>query len=318
LFFREVSAPQKIRYSNPKKNPDDDIRTLLTREVQGLQKDAQDKSSDPKARYAATNTLHSVSFLLAHHDLCFKYQRKDWYYIEVDPRNTNILCNKLFKDKRVIIVSATPGVFDMPSYSASIHQRTGVYFVTVGNLTSKSLKENPYLMNSAAKTISEISDYMAMVYDADKIIIHCGNLGTHAASLYSILGEDECVLHASGKLAETITKYTESDKRYLLVASAEYGGDFSFCKCQFILKFPYPNLDERMRTLERTMGKVAFREFYENEARVRTIQGVGRVGRGFDSFGVTICLDSKIRDDYVKNMSKYPDWYQKRVDLKSY
>jgi hypothetical protein len=318
LFFREVSAPIRLKYSIPKKYPDDDIKTLLTREVGGLQKDAQDRSSNPNARYTATNALYSASFLLAHHDLCFKYQRKDWYYIEVDPRNTNILCNKLFKDKRVIIVSATPGAFDIPSHSASIHQRCGIYFAPVGNLTSHSLKQNPYLMSKAAKAIAEISTYMELCHDADRVVVHCGNLGTHAASLFKILGDDDCVLHQSGKLAETIESYLKSGKKYLLVAAAEYGGDFGWCRLQFVLKFPYPNLDERMRTLERTMGKVDFRAYYEGEARTRVIQMAGRNVRGFNDFGVTICLDSKVNEDYMKNKNKYPTWFQERVDTRCY
>lgn len=318
LFFREVSAPIKLRYSNPKKNPDDDIRTLLSKEVQGLQKAATDSTTDAKFRYAATNAMYSAQFLMSHHDLCFKYQRRDSYYIEVDPRNTSILLQKIFKDKRVIIVSATPGQFDLPSYSASIHQRCGIYFAPVGNLTSHSLKQNPYLMSSAAKAIAEISTYMELMYDADRVVVHCGNIGTHATGLFRILGEDDCILHESGRLAETIEKYLKSGKKYLLVAAAEYGADFEWCKLQFILKFPYPNLDERMRTLERTMGKEAFRKYYEGEARTRVIQMSGRNVRGFDDFGITISLDTKCYEDYVRNPEMYPDWYRQRIDVRCY
>ena len=318
LFFREVSAPQKIRFSNPRKHPDDDIKTLLTREVEGLQKDAHDKTVDPKSRYASQNLLYSVSFLLSHYDLCFKYQRKDWYYIEIDPRNTNILCEKLFKDKRVIIVSATPGAFSLPSHSASIHQRAGIYFAPVGNLTSHSLKQNPYLMNTAAKAISEISDYMDMVYDAGKVIIFCGNLGTHAASLFKILGEEQCGLHQSGQLAESLERFKTSDKRYFLVAGAEWGLDAPWCKLQFLLKHPFPNLDERARTLQKVMGKDAFSAYYEQEARNRVVQTMGRNVRGYNDFGITICLDSKTHEDYVKNKALYPDWIHERVDTRCY
>jgi hypothetical protein len=173
-------------------------------------------------------------------------------------------------------------------------------------------------MSTAAKAIAEISTYMELVHDADRVVIHCGNIGTHATSLYNILGEDDCTLHQSGKLAETISTYLKSSKKYLLVAAAEYGMDADWCKLQFILKFPYPNLDERMRTLERTMGKVDFKAYYEGEARVRTIQMSGRNVRGFDDFGVTIVLDSKCYDDYVKNTGKYPAWFQERVDPKVY
>lgn len=318
LFFREVSAPIRLKFSIPKKYPDDDIKTLLNREVSGLQKDALDKGSDAKSRYSAQNALFAAQFLLAHHDLCFKYQRKDWYYIEVDPRNTNILCEKIFKDKRVIIVSATPGAFSIPSYSGSIHQRCGIYFAPVGNLTSHSLKQNPYLMSTAAKAIAEISTYMEMCYDADRVVVHCGNLGTHAASLFKILGDSDCVLHQSGRLAETIEAYLKSGKKYLLVAAAEYGGDFGWCRLQFVLKFPYPNLDERMRTLERTMGKEDFRRYYEGEARTRVIQMAGRNVRGFNDFGVTVMLDSKCNEDYARNKGNYPSWFQERVDMRCY
>ncbi len=315
LFFREISAPMKLKYSVPKKDASLDIKALLTKEVKGLTDAVEELSA--RQKYAAQNLLYSAKFLLLHHDLCFMYQRKDSFYIEIDPRNTNILQQKLFKDKRVIIVSATPGSFDLPSYSASIHQRCGIYFAPVGNLTSRSLKANPYLMSTAAKAIAEISTYMELVYDADKVIVFCGNLGTHAASLYTILGERDCVLHQSGKLAESLEAYKQSGKKYFLVAGAEYGLDADWCKLQFLLKHPFPNLDERARTLQRTMGP-EFNTYYENEARRRVIQTFGRNVRGFDDFGITICLDSKTNDDYVKNRNLYPEWVRDRIDTKVY
>lgn len=315
LFFREISAPMKLKYSKPTKNSGDDIKTLLTKEIAGLQNDLKDATFSQK--YTAQNLLHSAQFLKDNADLCFKYQRKDAYFIEIDPRNVNILAKKMFKDKRLIIVSATPGAFDLPAYSASIHQRCGIFFAPVGNLTSRSLKENPYLMSSAAKAIVEISTYMELAYDADKVVVHCGNIGTHATALYKVLGEQDCYLHEKGRLAETIEKYLESGKKYLLVAAAEYGGDFGWCKLQFILKFPYPNLDERMNTLKREMGP-GFMPYYEGEARTRVIQMAGRNVRGFDDFGITVCLDSKVNEDYFRNTEKYPDWFRERVDRRCY
>jgi hypothetical protein len=172
-------------------------------------------------------------------------------------------------------------------------------------------------MNTAAKAITEISDHFDMVYDNEHIIIHSGNLTTHAQGIYKLLGADQCTLHQSGKLQETISDYLLSEKRYLIVASAEYGMDASWAKLQFILKFPYPTLDERMRTLERTMGP-DFKAFYEGETRTRIIQMAGRNVRGFDDFGVTVCLDSKINDDYTRNRNRYPMWFQTRVDTRLY
>ena len=316
LFFKEISKPLKLKYSNPKKNPDDNILTLLSTEVKGLQEVVKD--SPAKTKYMYQNLLYSAQFLKQNHELCFMYQRKDAYFIEVDPRNVSILAKKLFKDKQVIVVSATPGLFDYPSFSGSIHQRCGIFFAPVGNLTTRSLMQNPYLMSSAAKAIAEISTYMELVYDADRVVVHCGNLGTHATSLFKILGEDDCVMHTAGKLNETIEKYLASGKKYLLVAAAEYGMDATWCKLQFILKFPYPKKDERINTLQRAMGPNEFRAYYEGEARTRVIQMVGRNVRGFDDFGITICLDAKCNEDYMKNTEKYPVWFRERVDRRCY
>ena len=315
LFFRSISTPMKLKYSLPRKYPNDDIKELLTREVSGLKEVAKDDNAS--ARYKAQNLLYNCQFMLSNHDLCFKYQRKDSFYIEIDPRNTNVLSQKLFKGKRVIIVSATPGAFELPSYSAEIHQRAGIYFAPVGNMTSRSLAQNPYLMNTAAKAITEISDHFDMVYDNEHVIIHAGNLGTHSNGIRKSLGDDNCVMHTAGRLSETISDYLLSGKRYLIVAAASHGGDWDWCKLQFVLKFPYPALDERMRTLERNMGP-AFKDFYDSDARTQIIQISGRNCRGYDSFGVTVMLDSKCLDDYAKNKSRYPEWFRARVDTRCY
>ena len=315
LFFKSINNAVKLRYSNPKKNPNDTIKELLQREVTGLQ--GASKSGDASLRYKATNALYGLQFLLSNHELCYVYQKKDSFFIEIDPRNVNILSQKLFKDKRVIIVSATPGAFDLPSYSAEIHQRCGVFFAPVGNMTSHSLKQNPYLMGKAARAIAEISDYFEMVYDNEHVIIHTSNLSTHAIGIFKCLGEDNCTMHTAGKLAETVSDYLLSGKRYLIVASAEQGLDAHWSKLQFILKHPFPNMDEQARTLQRLMGP-DFSAYYEGSARTRVIQTSGRVGRGFNDFGVTICLDSKTREDYMKHKNTYPEWFRNRVDERIY
>lgn len=315
LFFRSISSPIKLKYSEPREHGNDTVKVLMDREVKGLQQAAKDK--DAAFRYRATNMLYASQFLQKHSELCFTYQRKNGIYVEIDPRNTNILSKKLFEGKRLVIVSATPGAFDLPAYSASIHQRCGIFFAPVGNLTSKNLKANPYLMTNAAKAITEISNYFEMVYDNKRVIVHTGNIGTHATAIHKCLGEDQCTMHSAGKLVETIDTYLKSDKRYLIVASAEYGLDASWSKLQFVLKFPFPSLDERMQTLKRLMGP-EFSSFYAGEGRTRSTQIYGRNVRGFDDFGVTVCLDSKSYDDYIQNRTRYPDWLQKRVDTKVY
>jgi Rad3-related DNA helicase len=102
------------------------------------------------------------------------------------------------------------------------------------------------------------------------------------------------------------------------VAGAEWGLDAGFCKLQFLLKHPFPNLDERARTLQKVMGNVEFSKYYEEQARCRVAQSEGRNVRGFNDFGITICLDSKTHEDYVKNKHMYPTWLQQRTDERIY
>jgi Rad3-related DNA helicase len=111
----------------------------------------------------------------------------------------------------------------------------------------------------------------------------------------------------------TINRFTSSTKRYLLVASAEYGADFTWCDCQFILKVPYATLDDRMKALERKIGKSAFNNWYITDTINRMVQQCGRVGRGFDSFGCTFILDSKFSDVYLQHSGKFPEWFKERL-----
>ena len=111
----------------------------------------------------------------------------------------------------------------------------------------------------------------------------------------------------------TMEKFLESDTRYLLIASGEYGADLSWCNCQFIVKFPYASLDDRMRALERKVGKDAFDKFYTVDAISRFVQCCGRVGRGWDSFGATFVLDSKALEVYNRYSNAFPAWFKSRL-----
>ena len=313
LFFKEISSPQVLDTAGGLT----EIKKMLQSEIADLQE--QMKSATAYTQYKLTNRMYKLQFLHTNHDLCFSYiktdrkTKKEKVYIEINPMNTNILKDSLFKGKRVVIVTATPTNFNLPAISYSVWQRCGIYYVPQGKLTSRELNLRPYLLDHAATFIEGMTNIFEGIYASKKFVVHCGNIGNHATKINELLDPKKCVLHEAGNLMGTIDRFMDSDKRYLLVASAEYGADFTWCNCQFVLKFPYANYDERMKALERSVGKAKFRELYTGDAISRLIQQCGRVGRGAGSFGCTFILDAKFREIYKEYAGVFPDWFKARL-----
>jgi hypothetical protein len=315
LFFKEVSSPQ-VLYSVEKLSPN--IAAMLDMEMKDVKEKM--KESGSSGMYKLTNLLYRLNFLRDNSEICFSYiktdrkTRKDRVYVEINPANTNILKDRLFGGKRVIIVTATPGNFNLPAITYSVWQRCGIYYAPQGKLTSRELQTKPYLLEHAATFIEGMTNIFQGIYGSKKFVVHCGNIGNHATKINELLGYKQCTLHEAGNLMGTIDRFMESDKRYLLVASAEYGADFTWCQCQFVLKFPYASYDERMKALERCVGKQRFKELYTGDAISRLIQQCGRVGRGAGSFGCTFILDAKFREVYQEYQGNFPDWFKARLN----
>jgi len=313
LFFKEVSSPQILHSVNTVAG----IKEMLDIEIKSVKE--QMKTTGATGAYKLTNLMYRLSFLRDNHEICFSYlkhdrkTKKDRVYIEINPMNTNILKDRLFGNKRVIIVTATPGNFALPAITYSVWQRCGIYYAPQGKLTSRELQIKPYLLEHAATFIEGMSNIFQGIYGSKKFVVHCGNIGTHATKINELLEPRQCVLHEAGNLMGTIDRFMDSNKRYLLVASAEYGADFTWCNCQFVLKFPYASYDERMKALERCVGKEKFKDLYTGDAISRLIQQCGRVGRGAGAFGCTFILDAKFSEVYKQYHGRFPDWFKSRL-----
>jgi len=319
LFFKEISSPEPMRHTRDLDVP---ILTMLRTEMREIEKQMQ--TCEIRKLYALKNRMYRLSFLEGVSDLCFTYKKRNLktktesIYVEVNPANVNLLKDQIFGNKQTIVVSATPGDFNLPSVGKySIHQRCKIYYTPVGKLTSRELERQPWLLDHAADFIDQASAIFGGLYGSKKFVVHCGNLGNHAAKINTMLNDiekkDVCTLHASGKLMETIDTFMAGDKKFLLVASAEYGADFTWCNCQFILKFPYASLDDRLKALEKKLGKDAFKEFYTLDAVNRFVQQCGRVGRGWDSFGCTFILDAKFGEIWKRYNRAFPEWFKERM-----
>lgn len=308
LFFKEISSPKMMRHAT---SVDADIRNMIAKEIAAVEQEMQ--TCTIGQYYALKNAMYQLNFLKGVAHLCFTYKKKDKVYVEVNPANTNLLKEHIFGEKRVIVVTATPGEFNMPSIAYGIHQRCGIYYVPQGKLTARNLKMQPFLLENAADFIKTMSAIFEGLYSSQKFVVHCGNVGQHATAMNEYLEPANCILHERGNLMGTLEKFIASDRRYLLVASAEYGADFSWCNCQFVLKFPYASYDDRLKALERKLGKEQFKKFYEMDAINRLIQQCGRVGRGWDSFGCTFILDSKFGEIYGQYKNAFPQWFRERM-----
>ena len=315
LFCREISTPKEI---NTATYVDMDIKKMLFTELQDIDRKMQ--TTTTLQYYKLSNDKYKISFLYDNAEICFAYKKKNWktkeekVFVEIMPDKVTILIDKVFKDKRLIIVTATPTNFELPAITYTIPQRCGIFYCPQGKLTASALHTQPWLLDNAITGfIDPMSRIFTAMYGSKKFIVHCGNIGQHATRALQLLGADDCTIHEKGQLMQTIEKFTASDKRYLLVASAEYGLDAPWCDCQFILKVPFASKDDHMRALEVKLGKEKFRKWYTTDAAVRLIQQSGRVGRGYDSFSATFVLDAKFRDVYSQYRSVFPEWFHNRL-----
>lgn len=324
LFFKEISSPKVIKTCT---NPDIEIPVMLQAEITSIEQQMQ--TCTTQQYYALKNAAYQLQFLKDVAPLCFTYKKRDYktkkekVYVEVNPANTNLLKDQIFANKQVIIVTATPSDFQLPSVAYTIHQRCRIYYTPQGKLTSRELQRQPWILNHAAEFITETAAIFEGLYGSKKFVVHCGNIGQHATNINEMLNAIEsenakrnvsvCTLHQAGNLMQTIESFMQNSDKYLLVASAEYGMDASWCNCQFILKFPYASLDDRLKALERKIGKDQFNNFYNTDAINRMVQQAGRVGRGWDSFACTFILDSKFGEIYKKYKNAFPPWFNERM-----
>ena len=207
----------------------------------------------------------------------------------------------------------------MKTIEYSVPMRTAIYYTPIGLMTSRNVftMHNEHLLLDASKFISNLYLVHKNMFGNEKAVIHCGNLGRHGLLLNEHLQKEgyTTILHESGKLKQTLERFLSTDTQFLLVVSAEYGLDFKTVSLQFILKFPYAAKDERLRALEKSIGKKAFDEYYTMDAFNRLIQQAGRVGRGASSFGTTFILDSKFKEMYNKYKKALPGWFKARLKM---
>ena len=207
----------------------------------------------------------------------------------------------------------------MKTIEYSVPMRTAICYTPIGLMTSRNVftLHNEHLLKEAAQFISNLYLVHKNMFGGEKAVIHCGNLGRHGLIMNDHLQQEgyKTILHESGKLKQTLERFLATDAQFLLVVSAEYGFDFKDISLQFVLKVPFAAMDERLRALERSIGKPVFNEWYSMDTLNRLVQQCGRVGRGANSFGCTFILDAKFQTLYQKYKDKLPEWFTARLKI---
>lgn len=330
-FFKSISSATKIEnvrlqktvletINHELKNVNIEIENI-TQNISSLYKQKGVKIIRKYNRLISAS--EKLSFFKNWHQMCFQYiivnKNTNWHeqYVELNPKYVNLMKDKIFQDKILYTVTATPSDFNCKNIvNYSIPQRTRIFYTPIGLMTSRniSMGDNYRLLENAADFMKTMQSIFEAKYNSKKAIIHCGNLKSHAKRLLEHLPEDQCLVHSSGRLFETVEEFRTSDKRFLVVVAAEYGLDIPDVNYQFVLKIPYQAMDARIRELERQMSEADFKSWYTMDALNRLIQQSGRVGRGANTFGCTFILDMKFRSLYLKYIRSMPHWFLERLD----
>jgi hypothetical protein len=274
----------------------------------------------------AKNHYLSIKGLITNEDLCFQYKKqvnnREHIYIEVRPDKINTLLDrtfpKLMEDgtpRKIIIATATPSQFTAEkTVTYELFMRTAVFYTPVALMTAGNVNNHPEVMGEAAKFIQEVHHGFKKLFgDAGKkTLVHCVSI-RYAEQLAEYIGKENCDVHRSGKLMEVIEGFRNSPAEYLLACAMEYGNNVDFANHQFILKYPWAPLDERLQAFQSEVGKTIFNDGYATDAMNRLVQSSGRVGRGIGGEGYSFVLDRQFGPLYGKYHNQIPASFKNAV-----
>lgn len=324
LVFDALCSAKKLKHVDLKYK-DDSIHDLIIRELMGLQeemskinkklssaKKSNEVRENAKKKYALEQREAALSFLNESRNSCFKYVEDDYIHIEVKPMDIDVLLRQYFKDKSLVLISATPFVGEFEEISYEIPHRSAIFYRPTGNMSVTNVNKNPLMIDKAVDEISEIYDRYVENELTQKAVIHCGRL-QWAESVGQKLRDKgyKVDIHQQGEQRTAVDTFRINDSQFICLVAAEYGIDFSEdeIRLQFILKVPYAPRTERVRALEREQG---YKSWYKLDAIQKLVQASGRVARG-TKHSTTFILDNKFRELYKQFNDVLPTWFKERL-----
>ncbi|RLI80802.1 hypothetical protein DRP04_07575, partial [Archaeoglobales archaeon] len=200
-----------------------------------------------------------------------RYIKNGKTYVELLDSLENV-ASRLFwpSAEKIILVTATPGLnTEWKVTSGTIPFKSRVIIAPVGNLSVINVfeKGNRHLLEAAVKLMLETYNFVCRLLKLDKFktAVHCGNLKKHGKMVYDLLKVNgkKPLLMVEGKQGEYIERFIKGDYDFFCGVALEYGYDWSFIPCQFIVKMPFPDLeDARVQGIRETLGEEKFKEWY--------------------------------------------------------
>ncbi|RLG49251.1 MAG: hypothetical protein DRN90_02150 [Thermoproteota archaeon] len=242
-------------------------------------------------------------------------------YLRVRPDfSYEVTLGMLPKDAKIIVVTATPPKsLKAPIVTAKANipaTKRPIIYHPIAKFTHNELKkEGSKVYDRIADTIAfYFKDFRLFGYTKKAIVHvtsyeHSKEIAQRLCYMFKVLVPDE------GNLKDAVDKFLKEDFDMLIAPSIDSGCDFHSkdIALQFITKVPYPDLkDPAIQALKRDRN-FDFNSWYVQEAIDKLVQAAGRVCRGSDDYGITIILDRKFEDVYMKNKDKFPDWFKEAL-----
>lgn len=314
-FIASMSSPIKIqRCESTIKNTLIKEQDLIKHERKHIKESKSELDEfDSRKLNILKNKLEKINFFLEYIDELFMYTNNDNTFIEIKPTSYNIVLKQLFEGFKVCYVSATANIPCDTTVTWTIPIDAKVIYQPIGNMSYRNIiiNNNQHLIRDCAIQIT----HLFTVHQANKTVVHCGNLSNHGQLLFNELKTQglKPIIQEETKLKETIESFYNNSYNVLLAVSADYGFDFKDIPLQFILKIPYATLDNKMKALKKQIGGTEFNKWYSKDALNRLIQQAGRIGRGLNGHGNTYILDEGFLNLHNRFYGELPEWFKKRL-----
>jgi len=325
LIVKQLASPIQVR-SNRISDIQAEIEELereidmLRDKADELDEDSKEYDEIAKEINKKVNRLKQLRWLISNqeHLLFFRKKGKDGKYRWYAKVEEEAIVKWLTRKHWCLLVSATLPDMDVPVVKSdkfvATRKNAPIVYFPIEKLTKTSqLRKGFRILKFAANIVKLISNY----YNADKVVVHVMDIEQTGKEIARYLQPYKVKLHEKGSIEKCIEEFKKDDSRFLVIAQAHTGFDWSFVQLQFVINLPYPGnpYDPEWKAYAEKYGWEKAREKYNKEMVQNLIQLCGRVCRGREDTGITFILDRKFGEIYLLYNDWFPEEFKNRLVL---